>query len=164
MSDMCRRNSQSCESAAGNGIQVTGDQNIREVNLRNGAKADVGIVNGVLDFLISLAENNSEHFQLLLNLARGEKPTASRNVVAELKRAGVISQDGSVTAIYRNVLLSAYQETTEGIVLASPFAPRDDAEVALIQANITASENRLVRFARKLGLDRRGGEGEGQDR
>ena len=150
---------------AGNGIQVTGDQNIREVNLRNGAKADVGLVIGVLGLLRSFAEYKPDHFQLLLNLARGEKPTASRHVVAELKRAGVIGRDGSIRDVFRDVLLSASQETTEGIVLASPFAPRDDAEAAFIQAHITASENRRVRLARKLGLDRPpDGEGEGQGR
>jgi hypothetical protein len=163
MSDMIRRNNPSCRPAAGNAIRVATEENIREVNLRNGAKADVGIVIGVLDFIKDLTETNPEHFQLILNLARNENATVSRHVSAELKRAGVIARDGTVTAIYRDVLLSACQQTAEGIVLTSPFAPQDPAEATFVQAHVNAYEDRLVRFARKLGMDRPP-DGEGPDR
>jgi hypothetical protein len=134
-------------------VQVTDDE--RRVNLRNGAKIDVGVAAGVLDFLRGLAEHKPAHFQVLLDLARREPPPDHLSgVLAELRRGGFVTNDGSLRPVYRDVLLSAVREPGEGIVLASPFAPKDDAEAALIREHLAASEERLLRFARRLGYGR----------
>lgn len=142
---------------------MAGEENKREVTLRSGAVAEAGSVMGVLRLLQGLAEHNPEYFHLLLDISRGENPTDYSRVMAELKRAGAITPDGSVRPLFRDVLLSACRETPEGIVVGSPFAPQDEAEAAYVQTHVTASEDRLVRFTRKLGLDRppNGGGGPG---
>jgi hypothetical protein len=154
MSDVRRRNSQSRESAAGIVAKVARDKDKREVNLRNGAKSRVELVMGELRFLQGLAEYKPAYFQMLLSLAQGKEPTGPRRILAELKRSGSIKPDGSLNKHCRDVLLSACQESSEGIVLGNPFAPKDEAEAAFVQTYITASDDRLIRLARKLGLDR----------
>jgi hypothetical protein len=161
MSHVRRRNNQSRESAAGIVAKVASDKDRREVNLRNGTKSRVELVMGEWRFLRSVAEHKPVYFQMLLSLARSEKPVGPRRVLSELKRSGSVKPDGTLNEHCRNVLLSACQETSEGIVLGSPFAPKDEAEATFVQSYITASDDRFIRLARKLGLDRPpDGEGE----
>lgn len=154
MSDVSRRNNHYRASAAGIVAKVTEDKDKREVNLRNGAKSRVELVIGEWRFLRSLAEHDPVCFQMLLELSQGKEPSGPPRMLAELKRSGSIKPDGTLNDHCRNVLLSACQETAEGIVLGNPFAPSDEAEAAFVQAYITASDDRFIRLSRKLGLGR----------
>jgi hypothetical protein len=126
----------------------------RKVTLRNGSTADVGMVMFAYRLLQGMAEHNSEAFEILLSLGLGEQPAAQGHTIAELKRAGIVARDGALKPLFRDVLVSACKETPEGLVVTSPFAPKDDAEAAYVQGHVTASDNRLIRFARRRGLDR----------
>jgi hypothetical protein len=152
MSDVLRRNNSPREPAAGNVTQVADGENIREVNLRNGTKHDIGLVNAAMLFFSGICEHRPDHFRVILDLAREQKPSAPMDVLHDLKRAGVVAADGSVNPLFRDVLLSACRETQEGIILSSPFAPKTATEEDIVRAAVAASEEKIVRFARKYGL------------
>jgi hypothetical protein len=156
-----RRNNPPREPAGGNGILVADGENKREVRLRNGALHDVGLVNGAMLFFRGLSEHKPDHFRILLEMIEGRGVTSSPEALRELREAGVVAADGTMRPLFRDVLQSACRETPEGLVIASPFSPRDEAEAAFIGAHVAAFDDRVVRFARKYHL---GGPPPGSDR
>ena len=70
-----------------------------------------------------------------------------------LQRDGFLKQDGRLDADMQNVLLSAYQETTEGPVIVNPFqltSPQDAAELSRSESK---GIDRLLRRLRQQGGD-----------
>jgi hypothetical protein len=119
------------------------------LQLKNGAQVEATI--GVVYFeeLSDLLDQEPEHFRTLLALARGQSEGIPAEHTKALQRDGFLKGGGVLDEDMRNVLLSAYQETAEGVVLVNPFLLATPVQAAELERLEERGLDRLIRKLRK---------------
>jgi hypothetical protein len=124
------------------------------VQLKNGLKAEVGIVLGCLDILHAMQLRNPDEFAALVVLVqpRGAKHLPGREVLtpaalAGLRDSGIIHKDGSVSPAIAMVLDAAFlePETGGGAVLRDPIVHTDKEQARYLEDFERDSLKRLLR-------------------
>lgn len=94
-----------------------------KLRLKNGSEVDAR--SAYVDWRMLFAEQDlhPNNVQSLIALARGDPDSVSKEVVAELRERHRLwfARDGTLEPIVRDVLLSAYRDTPEGVVIVNPF-------------------------------------------
>lgn len=135
--------------------RLTSEQNDQQaiVSLKNGETMESQLAWDYLDSLRLLLEEHPKHFLALLAAARGNERLPRGNIAQLLRRHRYLRNDRSIDPDYRNVLLSSYQETPEGPVLANPFAPGDQYEADQLTKTREADDAKWRRIISDIAND-----------
>jgi hypothetical protein len=126
---------------------LTRQESGKIVRLKNGAQIEEKRGWECLNCLRTLAEDEPEHFQTLLSIARENSTDVNSAHVKILIEDGFLTKCGSIHLDMRDVLFSAYQETNEGPIVANPFKLTDVTESHRLEAD---EEERYQAFRRKV--------------
>lgn len=126
------------------------DRTRKTYTLKNGAKIEGGVGRAALRSLEGLLEQRPELLRALLAIVRGQREEVNPQDIELLKDSGYLrATDGAVCADLPDVLLSAYQETQEGPVLANPFRFENAAEARESEEGERQGIDKLIRKLRK---------------
>lgn len=89
--------------------------------LKNGADIEIGIGQAYLRTLEGMLTNQPELFDSCRMIAQGQGENVPEAHRRSLRKSLVLRPDGTLLPGFADILLSAYQETPEGPVLANPF-------------------------------------------
>jgi hypothetical protein len=97
--------------------------------LKNGKQMEAGLAMAAWQTLQNFQLQHPDLFQVLLSIAQERPDGAAPEAVTRIKTTTYFMTGDAVRPDIRDVLLSAYQETSEGAVLVNPiqFANADEA-------------------------------------
>jgi len=117
-----------------------------KLRLKNGSEVDAQIAY-VRWRMLGAEQTTRPHLvEALLAFARGNPDSISTEVAAETKERHSFwfTRDGALEPIVRDVLLSAYRETPDGVVIVNPFDLRTQQEADTL-SEIQRQDDLLIR-------------------
>ncbi len=102
--------------------------------LKNGGATEIAVGLVTADILRDLLEKQPEHFEVLLALARGQNQDLPVRSLAYLRRDEFLMKGAVIKPLYRDILLSSYQQTPDGPVIVNPFRLDDEADARAVQS------------------------------
>ena|SRR5579872_445871 len=114
--------------------------------LKNGRQIEVRLGLATYQSLTRLFENDRHLFNALRSIAEGHSATVGPARTRALRHGLFLQQDLSIREPVRDVLLSAYQETAEGCILANPFKLDRPEQARMLEQLEKAGLDRIIRL------------------
>lgn len=130
--------------------RVSDDPRRRHYELKNGSRIEARWGGFHFERLVNLLQHEPGHFQGLLALARETPREVAPDTLRYLTEAGGFLREGVIEQGVKDVLLSSYRETVEGVVLVNPFRLADQTQADELQRQ---EDDNLRWLLRELGLE-----------
>jgi hypothetical protein len=117
-----------------------------QIKLKNGAMADLMLAKATWQTLMSVSDTHPALVVAVLELAQGKQQPP--DMLRELRKALLTQPNGELRDVVRDVVLSAYQETTEGAVLVNPFLLDSEADRKAFEECEQRSKRNWLRILR----------------
>lgn len=130
------------------------DQETPMLRLKNGTEVDARAAYVIWRMLEALQEKKPQECQSFAHLWCGTKPDLSATTLQALgnRHRYWFADDGTLSPMVREVLLNAYRDTPEGVVIVSPFQLANESERQVL-LDIQTQDDLLLRRLRGRGRE-----------